>query len=175
MMLYGQTLYVAAGQGDLQLFDISPWLDGRFNEKIALANYYTVTGAIDAIGFGRGALYAGTAFVYVAGEPAENPLETGAAVGQLGGALNTLVNDRLTIVEQIPEARGVLPADQAIEVQFNRILDPALVQEFGADLFEVSLSGSRVDGYVSGRVNNLGTRLIFRPATAFQDYVLQID
>ncbi|PIP79948.1 MAG: hypothetical protein COW84_07875, partial [Gammaproteobacteria bacterium CG22_combo_CG10-13_8_21_14_all_40_8] len=33
MMLHGQTLYVAAGHGDLQLFDISAWLNNQFRAK----------------------------------------------------------------------------------------------------------------------------------------------
>ena len=102
LLLYGQTLYVAAGQGDLQIFDISSWLDNRFREQVKLKNYFAITGSIDAIGFGRGALYAGTAFVDIGGVPAENPLESkqGAV---LGGALNTIANNQLTIVSQSPQ------------------------------------------------------------------------
>src|SRR5690606_7993651 len=39
MILQGQTLYVAAGQGDLQLYDISPWMEGRYKAPITLKNY----------------------------------------------------------------------------------------------------------------------------------------
>jgi len=169
MMRYGQTLYVAAGQGDLQLFDISAWLDGQFRQPVTLKNYYAVTGAIDAIAFGRGALYAGTAFVYVNNEPAENPLEVGTRIGHLGGTLNTLVNEQLTIVAQIPEPRAVLPAGRAVEVQFNRIIDPRQLADLADALFEVSLSGSPVAGYVASQINNTGSRLIFRPASPFID------
>ena len=40
--------------------------------------------------------------------PAENPLDIGTRIGHLGGTLNTLVNEQLTIVSQIPEPRAVL-------------------------------------------------------------------
>ena len=69
-------------------------------------------------------------------------------------ALNTLLNDQLTIAEQIPEPRAVLPADGVIEIQFNRILDFAQIQSQGDQLFEVRLSGVAVAGLVSQQTNN---------------------
>ncbi|MGD9164002.1 MAG: IPT/TIG domain-containing protein, partial [Chromatiales bacterium] len=169
LLLSGQTLYVASGQGDVQLFDISSWLDGDYRRSIGLGHYFTVTGSVNALALAPDAIYAGSAYVTVDGEPAENPLEVGAQIGVLGGALKTILNDQLTIVRQIPEPRGVLPADGVIEVQFNRILDPALVSASGDALFEVTLSGSRVEGFVSSQVNNEGTRLFFRPLLPFLD------
>jgi len=167
LMLYGQTLYVAGGQGDLQLFDISPWLDGRYNAKIDLNHYFAVTGSVGAIAYGDDVLYAGTSFVYVNNVPKENPLDVGVQIGNLGGALNTIVNDQLNISEQTPLPRGVLPAGQAIEIQFNRILDGTQIRDFGSTLFEVTLAGNKVDGFVSSQINNKGSRLIFRPAQDF--------
>ena len=85
MALHGQTLYVAGGQGDVQIFDISPWLDGRFQGAVDLGNYFSVTGNVGAIEVGAQAIYAGTAFAYVQGEPAENPIDRGLGVSSLGG------------------------------------------------------------------------------------------
>ena len=169
MVLRGQTLYVAAGQGDLQLFDISPWLDGNYRANISLRHYFSVTGAVNAIAFGGHALYAGTSYVYVNGKPTENPLDVGASVGQLGGGLNTIVNDVLTITDQVPAARGILGVDDAVEIQFNRILDPDQLQQFGDSLLTVTLNGVQVPGFVSSVINSDGTRLIFRSKDAFAD------
>ncbi|HEX6550746.1 MAG TPA: IPT/TIG domain-containing protein, partial [Gammaproteobacteria bacterium] len=169
MLLRGQTLYVAGGQGDLQLFDISAWLDGRDQADIGLKHYFSVTGATNAIAFGGQALYAGTSFVYVNSQPAENPLDVGARVQQLGGALDTIENDVLTITDQDPAARGYLPANAAVEIQFNRILDPTQVSQFGDTLLTVELNGAAVPGFVSSMINHDGTRLIFRPKDSFQD------
>ena len=168
LLLYGQTLYVASGQGDLQIFDISDWLDNRFHDQVELKNYFAVTGAVDAIAFGKGALYAGTAFVDKSGEPTENPLEvTDTKNLALGGALNTIVDNQLTIVSQTPKPRGRLQVDQPVMVQFNRILDPSQVEQFGGDLFTVTLEGEPVAGMVSAAINNMGTQLIFRPLSSF--------
>ena len=35
IILVGQTLYIAGGQGDVQLFDIAPWLDNRFQDSVS--------------------------------------------------------------------------------------------------------------------------------------------
>ena len=83
--------------------------------------------------------------------------------------LNTLIDDHLTVVDQIPGPRGVLPAADAVEVQFNRILDPTQLNQLGSSLFEVVRSGIAVEGYLSSQVNNTGTRLFFRPAEPFED------
>ncbi|MDA8142310.1 MAG: Ig-like domain-containing protein, partial [Desulfobacteraceae bacterium] len=167
MALRGQTLYVAAGEGDVQVFDISAWLDNRFTEPVTLQNYYAVPGAVRSISLGRGAIYAGTAHVYVNGKPAENPLNDGTQASGCAGSLDTLVDKYLTIVEQVPQPRGILPADKPVEIQFNRIVDPVQLIEQGSSLFEVTLNGVPVQGYVYSQVNNTGTRLFFRPAQPF--------
>lgn len=169
MLLYGQTLYVAAGQGDVQLFDIAPWLDHRYAEQLQLRHYFSVTGDVGAIAFGGDAIYAGTSFVYVDDKPAENPIPVGVGVGNLGGALNTIVNDQLMISEQVPAPRGKLPVNDAVELQFNRILDNTQLATQGDQLLTVTLNGVAVNGFVSSLVNNSGTRLYFRPAQPFID------
>ncbi|MCG8435542.1 MAG: IPT/TIG domain-containing protein, partial [Gammaproteobacteria bacterium] len=169
MMLFGQTLYVAGGQGDVQLFDVSPWLDNRFRVNIELQNYFSVLGDVGALAFGGDAIYAGTAFVNIGGEPAENPFEAGTEITNLSGALNTIVNDLLTISEQVPAPRGFLPANAPIEVQFNKILDQPQILNSGDELFTVTLNGVPVEGFVSSQINNMGTRLFFRPVQEFED------
>lgn len=167
MILVGQTLYVAAGQGDLQLFDVAPWFEGRFNVPLTLQNYFSVIGDVNAIAFSPRALYSGSAFAFVGGEPAENPIAGSAS--QLGGRLNTIVNDLLVITEQVPAPEGALARNAAIEIQFNRILDFNQIREQGDNLLEVFLDGAKVSGFVSQTTNNTGTRIAFRPATAFED------
>ncbi|HHO59355.1 MAG TPA: hypothetical protein ENJ64_03865, partial [Thiotrichales bacterium] len=80
LLLKGQTLYVAAGQGDLQLFDIASWLDGHYRSAIPLKHYFSVTGAVNSFAVGAEAIYAGASFVYVNDEATENPLEPGARI-----------------------------------------------------------------------------------------------
>lgn len=167
MLLTGQTLYVAAGQGDIQLFDIAPWLDNQYRAPISLRHYFAVNGDIDSIAYGQDAIYAGTSFVYVDGEPAQNPIEVGAHVNGLGGALNTIVNDQLNIVDQVPSTRGYLNSHDAIEIQFNRLIDNIQISELADQLLDVSVSGIKVQGFVSSRVTNTGTRLLFRPVIPF--------
>ncbi|RFA32308.1 hypothetical protein CAL65_20010 [Alkalilimnicola ehrlichii] len=169
LQLAGQTLYVAAGEGDVQLFDISPWLDGQYQRAVQLQHYFSVTGAVNALAFGGDAIYAGTAYIYVDGQPTGNPIASAVAAGSLGGGLNTIVNDQLVIVDQTPQPMATHPIDQAVAVQFNRILDPEQLRDVADRLLEVSLSGAPIPGYVSSQVNNTGTRLYFRPASDFQD------
>ncbi|HED40313.1 MAG TPA: hypothetical protein ENJ13_07775 [Chromatiales bacterium] len=168
LLLKGQTLYVAAGQGDLQLFDVAPWLDNRYRTNIELKHYFSVTGAVNSFAFGDDAIYAGTSFVYVDDEATENPLEVDAQIQTLGGGLNTIVNDQLIITEQVPQARGHLNVNDAVEIQFNTLIDPALIRDQGSDLLEVTLSNQAVSGFVSARINNTGSRIIFRPTVPFE-------
>ncbi|NQZ10855.1 MAG: IPT/TIG domain-containing protein, partial [Algicola sp.] len=163
MMLYGQTLYVAGGHGDLQLFDISPWLNQRFRAQINLRHYFAVTGAVNSLSFAPDAIYAGTSFVYdSAGLATESPVNVGFGSAGLGGGLNTIVNDLLTITEQQPLAEGVLANGQAVEIQFNRLIDNQQFGAIGDELLQLTLDGVRVAGYVSKLTNNDGSRLIFR-------------
>ncbi|MCU0661938.1 MAG: IPT/TIG domain-containing protein, partial [Myxococcota bacterium] len=173
MLILGQTLYVAAGQGDLQIYDISGWLNGDFTNAPQLENYFAVQGSIDSIAFGKGALYAGSAFLNARLEneqrvDLENPIDLSIHLDlKLGGALNTLKYDDLTIVEQAPLPQGKHPSSRAIEVQFNRVLDPDLVSRYGSSLFTVSLGGLLVPGTVASTNNHMGTRLFFRPMAKF--------
>ncbi|VAW50557.1 Alkaline phosphatase, partial [hydrothermal vent metagenome] len=169
LLLKGQTLYVAAGQGDLQLFDISPWLDNRYSANISLKHYFSVTGAVNSFAFGDDAIYAGTSFVYVDDVATENPLEVGAQIQTLGGGLNTIINDQFVITEQIPEARGFLNVNDAVEIQFNTLIDPIMIRDQGNDLIEITLSNQKIDGFVSAQINNSGSRLVFRPTAAFEN------
>ena len=62
-----------------------------------------------------------------------------------------------------------MPAGEPVEVQFNKNLDYAQIRDHGDDLFEVTLDGAKVAGYVSLTTNNDGSRLVFRPSSAFID------
>ena len=169
MLHQGQTLYVAAGDGDIQLFDVSAWLDGNFREPVTLKKYFAVPGAVRSIALSRGVMYAGSAYVYVDGQPAENPLEVGAEPTSAGGAISTLTDGGLTILEQIPLPRGWLTRDQAIEIQFNRILDQGQLDELAQSLFAVQRSGVPVAVYPSHQINALGSRIFLRPVAPWLD------
>lgn len=75
MILQGQNLYVASGQGDLQLYDISPWMEARFTAAIEMKNYFSVMGDVTGIAFHPRALYAGSTFAYLNDAATENPVE----------------------------------------------------------------------------------------------------
>src|SRR5690606_15254998 len=139
LQLAGQTLYVAGGQGYVQLFDISPWLNGQVHETIALRDYFSVLGNVSSLSLGSQALYAGSSFVFVNGEPRENPLEDLASATQLGGSLNTLAYQNLAILSQFPNPSARLPLDGAIEVQFNRLLDNQQLRDQGSQLVQLRL------------------------------------
>jgi len=167
--LKGQTLYVVGGQGDLQIFDVSPWLEGSYNHNIELKNYYSVQGNAEAFAFHPRSLFVGSAFPYIGDTPVENPVSQASSVSQLGGRLNTIVNDLLTITEQVPFSEQILSADQPIELQFNRHLDFNQVTNNGEQLFEVTLDGTKVEGFVSLETTNDGSRLYFQPSSPWQD------
>ncbi|MBL4672902.1 MAG: IPT/TIG domain-containing protein, partial [Arenicella sp.] len=167
--LKGQTLYVASGQGDLQLFDVSAWLEGQYNINVDLLNYFSVLGDAQTFAFHPQAIYVGSAFPYQDGEATENPLESPQSATHLGGRLNTVVNDMLTIIEQIPQPEQVISVDDEIELQFNRHLNFAQVRDNGDQLLVVTLNGAKVEGYVSLKTNSYGSRLIFRPSLPWLD------
>ena len=165
LQLAGQTLYVAGGQGDVQLFDISPWLNGRTQDSIGLRDYFSVVGNVNSLSLGSQALYAGSAFVYVDGTPAENPLPSLDAGSYLGGSLNTLAYQNLTILSQQPQPSGRLPKDAGIEVQFNRLLDNAQLRDSGSQLVQLLLDGTPV----ASQVAQVGVgRLVLRPVASLQ-------
>jgi hypothetical protein len=165
--LRGQTLYVAAGQGDLQLFDVAAWLEGRYNIVPTLRHYFSVMGDAQAFAFHPRAMYVGSAFPYRDGVAVENPIE-GGAVSQLGGKLNTIKNDLLTITGHTPEAEGLLPVSEPVTIEFNRHLDYHHVQALGDQLLVVSLDGVKIAGMVSLETHAHGSRLIFEPLQPWQ-------
>ncbi|MGD8863559.1 MAG: IPT/TIG domain-containing protein, partial [Myxococcales bacterium] len=171
LALQGQTLYVAAGDGDVQLFDVSPWLDLSFGAAPRLDNYYALTGSAQALGLGRRAIFAGTAFLQRGGELFENPVQRPNEPFlhfALEGALDTLSDDGLSVVDQVPAVRGVLPVDAAIELQLNRIVDDAQLTALGESLLEVTRGGAPIAGSLSQQVDNTGSRLIFRPLSPLE-------
>ncbi|NOY91989.1 MAG: hypothetical protein GXP55_12400, partial [Deltaproteobacteria bacterium] len=170
--LTGQTLYVASGDGDVQVFDVSPWLADDFATAPTLRNYFAVPGAVHALALGRGAVYAGTTYVVAGTDPTprENPLSCASGdscASGIDGAIVTLGDTELAIVDQSPSPGAAISPDGTVEVQFNRILDPDMVSLRGDELFVVSRGDVPIAGFVSGRVTPEGTRLVFRPASAF--------
>ncbi|WP_040307733.1 IPT/TIG domain-containing protein, partial [Agarivorans albus] len=161
--LQGQTLYVAAGQGDIQLYDISPWLSGQYSEALPLRHYFSVLGDTTAISVQHRAVYAGSAFPYLNGEPAENPIAEPTQVNHLGGRLSTIENDLLQITQHVPAAEMVWPNTAPIDLQFNRILDRDLLSQFSDSLVELYVDGSKVAGDISHEVFADGSRLRFTP------------
>ncbi|MCW9016923.1 MAG: IPT/TIG domain-containing protein, partial [Kangiellaceae bacterium] len=169
ILIQGQTLYVAAGHGDLQLFDISPWFERRYRAQIDLQHYFSVLGAANTMAFASDAVYVGTSFVYNGqGEAIESPISLDESVNQLGGGLNTIVNDLFLVTEQIPEANGNLAKDAAVEIQLNQIVDNEQFEALADQLLEVSLDGAKVAGFVSRETNVEGSRLIFRAANELE-------
>ncbi|MCG8471537.1 MAG: IPT/TIG domain-containing protein, partial [Desulfobacterales bacterium] len=169
---WGQTLAVSAGDGDLQLFDISPWLAGNFGHSVELLHYYAVTGAVTSSAANGGFLYAGTAYAYVGDTPSENPFD--AAVGKVSGGINTLTDDGLSVVTQQPKPQGVLAQGEAVEIQLNRIVDQELFETFKDQWLRITRSGAEVPGIVSHRIANEGSRLIFRPQVDFAPETLYV-
>ncbi|KPA10854.1 fibronectin type III domain protein, partial [Candidatus Magnetomorum sp. HK-1] len=81
---------------------------------------------------------------------------------------NTFMDKELLIVDQQPLPGGVLPANTSVSIQFNQIIDPDQIKSLGSTLFDIRRSGVIIDGYVSGKVNNMGTCLSFRPNEPFE-------
>ena len=136
----------------------------KWRSKLFLGN-----GDVTSIAFHPRALYAGSTFAYLNDEPTENPFEDTNKVNHIGGRLNTIVNDQLVVVGHVPESEAVMPANAAIEIQFNRILDAQQLQASKDDLFTVTLDGAKLAGTISSQVNNSGTKLIYVPAQNFVD------
>ncbi|HAG93560.1 MAG TPA: hypothetical protein DCL78_05540, partial [Gammaproteobacteria bacterium] len=168
MSLHGQTLYVTAGAGDLQLYNIASWLDGNYLSSVPLVDYFALTGSVKAHAFHPNALYAGTAYVVSAGDALESPIPNDLDGLSLSGALNTIARPGMTIVSQIPEPMTSLPVDAAVEIQFNRVLDYSQLEQLGDTLVTLTLDGVPVEAFVSQRVNNSGSLLILRPAQPLQ-------
>jgi hypothetical protein len=168
LSLSAQTLYVAAGQGDLQLYDIAPWLANDFSQPVEMRHYFAVTGDVNALRVTGRALYAGSAFPYVKGEPAENPLDSAAGADQLGGGLSTIENDLLMITGQVPTAEATLAGDEHVTLIFNRLLDPL---QFSADspaAISVLLDGAPITGTVHHQVVGGTSQLRFVPVNDYQ-------
>ncbi|MCA9615931.1 MAG: IPT/TIG domain-containing protein, partial [Myxococcales bacterium] len=140
-----------------------------FGASLRLADYFGLPGSVRAIGLGRGAAYVGTAYFRGAdGRPVENPVTCEGDRGchhRLGGDLATLVDSELHIVETIPQARGVSSTRGLVEVQLDRIVDPAQLEARGSELLVVSRGAAPISGFVTARVTERGTRLVFRPSS----------
>ncbi|HIL22231.1 MAG TPA: hypothetical protein EYG20_03045, partial [Alcanivorax sp.] len=164
MSLAGQTLHVTAGQGDLQLYDLSGWLAHEFNDAPPLRHYFAVTGDVNSMHITPRSLYVGAAFPYDNGEPTENPIAEGGDVNQLGGGISAIENDLLMIMDHRPEAGGRHPATEPLMVDFNRLLDPQQFVPGAAPVIELLRGGAPVAGTVSHELHDGGSRLRFTPS-----------
>ncbi|MEE4251391.1 MAG: IPT/TIG domain-containing protein, partial [Alcanivoracaceae bacterium] len=168
LSLVGQTLYVAAGQGDLQLYDAAAWLGYRFSNALPMRHYFAITGDVTDMRVTGRAIHAGTVFPYVNGEPTENPIEQASATNQIGGLVSTIVNDLLTVVAQVPLPEGTLAIDEFVTLDFNRLLDPAQFTAGAPPVLEVLRDGAPLAGTVRHEVFDGSSRLVFEPLHAFE-------
>ncbi|MBU2115769.1 MAG: IPT/TIG domain-containing protein [Gammaproteobacteria bacterium] len=169
LLRQGQQLHVAAGHGDLQQFDISDWLNGRFNRDLALSNYFAVTGAVKQVVARPDTLFAGVAYLRDnKGKPLESPQQRPSTASHIGGGVYSFQNDSLQVLEHQPVGNGILHQQQSLQIQFNRLLDNQQLAEQRDSLFEVTLSGAKVAGYWYSEVHQLGSLLRFEPAQGWQ-------
>ncbi|MCP5077724.1 MAG: hypothetical protein GY951_06660, partial [Psychromonas sp.] len=160
-----------AGQGDLQLFDLSEWFNGQYATYPTLKNYFSVQGNVTSLSIAPDVLYAGTAFVFVGDKAVENPIEDASLVNHLGGGLNTIVNNQLLVLDQEPALNTLHYIDSPIAVTFNRILDNQQFEQVGQDFVTLinTATDLPVDGYLSQQVTNEGSKLYFRPTNALAE------
>ena len=140
-----------------------------FLATLDLKNYFAVTGNTNTMAFSSAAIYAGTSFIVVGGEAMENPIGDTLSGGSLGGALNTILNQDLLVMDQSPQPESSLSVNDAVRIQFNRILDYNQVTQAGDSIITVTLDGVPISGFVSQQVNNDGSELIFRPASPLEE------
>ncbi|MEJ2062636.1 MAG: IPT/TIG domain-containing protein, partial [Reinekea sp.] len=169
MQLQGSDLFIAAGEGDLQQYDLSAWLNNDFSSQPALVDYYATTGNVNTFASRAQAIYAGSSTAYVNGDAVDNPVASLKDAGAIGGGLSTFANVPFSVQSVAPAYNGKLADDDAIEVQLNRIANYQDIADYGSELLSVSRSGVQVSGFVSQQVNNDGGKLIFRPLTAWQN------
>ena len=162
--LVGQSLYVVSGEEDVQVFDISSWMSGTYDPITALKNYYSLTGKVTSLEVTGNALYAGTSFALDGDVALENPIDS--PVDYIGGGFNTILFSDLTVLGSYPGSNGYISTQGEISVQLNRILDQDQLDDFGSSIYKVKFSGVEVEGIVSQQVNNVGSKLIFRPVLA---------
>ncbi|MEL6177946.1 MAG: IPT/TIG domain-containing protein, partial [Myxococcota bacterium] len=123
LMLRGQDLYVAANDGDVQVFPIAEWLDQDEDFGVAAEprDILGVAGAARSMAAGKGAIYVGSVGWLEADGVTENP-QDGAA--PLTGVMTTLADTHLTVVETWPPPGGDMHHTESITVEFNRVVDP---------------------------------------------------
>ena len=182
MALRGHLLYIAAGDGDLQVFDISNWLNGDFRSSVPQKNYYNATGSISTFVHQRNTLVAGTAFVYIDKTPAENLFAGNQYPTGLGGDVNIFEDNHFNMIETSPSPGSILPCDWPVEIQFNQILNTTLYYELEPEWITIQKCNQdaiyTVEGITSFQTNENGTKMILRPRTPFEpntEYRLKIS
>ncbi|PMG39257.1 IPT/TIG domain-containing protein [Shewanella sp. 10N.286.52.B9] len=179
LTLRGSMLAVSSGNGDLQLYDIAPWLNDSFNQNIELDNYFSITGSVKNVVFGDKVIFAGVAYARDSrGVAVESPVNVGARYQQIGGGVYSFEHENLTIISHEPIANGYLAMGESITVQFNQLLEHQQFVDYSSSLFSVTLDGSPVSGYWQKHTYRLGSKLVFvpnQPLAENKQYRVKID
>jgi hypothetical protein len=162
LALYGQTLYVAAGQGDLQVFDISNWLQGIYQAPL-MKNYFAMKGSVNSVVMKGGTLFAATGYAQQGENDLENPLDHLSGL-TARGAIHAIVSNDMSVVDIFPTPDQVLPKGSPIKLQFTHLLDTAQTQPIDPQLLTMSLDGSAQSGFLAADVVSGGSQLTLQPA-----------
>ena len=168
MKLIGQSLYVAGGQGDLQVFNVGAWLEGNFTTQVELANYFSALGDVTAFATDADAIYAVSTFAYLNDEAKENPFADPRSVSAIGGRVNTMIDTRLNVLTQHPQPEATLAKGETITLQFNQHLALADLKANAASYIGLSLNGAELATTVQTNTTRAGTQLTIKPVQPLQ-------
>lgn len=147
LLLQGSILNVAAGHGDLQQFNISNWLAGRFDISPALYNYYSVMGSVTDIAVNNLTLFATTAYLQDSkGQGIESPVPVGSKYHRTGGGIESFAPDGFAVIGHTPDTEGYVSLEQALEIRFNQYIEPHYFEQFIDSLITVTLNKVPVSG-----------------------------
>gem|GEM_PF-4331549 len=165
IQLKGQTLYVAAQEGDVQLFNISDWLFGDFSSEPTLDYYYSVMGNTTSLVVEPTAIYAGSVYGLASGEAIENPYDD-TVPSQASGQLATIENELFVVMDQYPEVGGTLMKSESLSLTVNRVVNELTVNSDSVKLYR---SGDAVPVSFSTYVTNGLSRITITPDFALND------
>ena len=164
LQLRGQILYVAAQEGDIQLFNISDWLQGDFSTEPELEYYYSVLGNATGVAAEPHAIYAGTAFGLISGSrEVENPVNEGLL--GVSGQVATIENELFVVVDQTPDVSGVLLQGQPLSITFNRVVNQRVL----SDVIRLTASGQDQAFSVDVSVTNGQSRVTITPDFGYEN------
>src|SRR5690606_25491837 len=169
IQLKGQTLYVAAQEGDVQLFNISDWLFGDFSGEPTLDYYYAVTGNTTSLVVEPTAIYAGTVYGLGSdGKAYENPYDD-VVPSSASGQLATIENDLFVVMDQFPAVGGTLMKSESLSFTVNRVVDELTVNNNTVKLYR---SGQPLPLSFSIRVSNGLSTIKVKPDFSLEDGAL---